>query len=157
MSLADCTPALCSNTGVEGAAVLVACRCATTLGRLCSRFGAWLASRAFLAGHLIKHEVRWRKFLRHQTSPLHEGVVCGEQAARDGPGIHPVYARFPWGPGSLFHCSIARRQKVMGCIMHWLLQSLYTRKTFDTHVFVANVAVFVFLLTSPEIRRRRQI
>src|SRR6185437_15165938 len=146
MSLADCTPALCSNTGVEGAAVLVACRCATTLGRFCSGFGAWLASRAFLAGHLIKHEVRWRKLLRQQTSPLHEGVACGEQAASDGLHTHPVYfARFPWGPGSLFHCSIARSQKVMGCIMHWLLQSLYTRKTFNAHVFATNVAGLRFL------------
>src|SRR5690242_2032829 len=82
MSLADCTPALCSNTRVEGAAVLVARRRAATLGCFRSRLGAWLASRAFLAGLLVKHEVRWRTILRHQTSPLHEAVACGEQAVR---------------------------------------------------------------------------
>ena len=33
----------------------------------------------------------------------------------------------------------------MGCIMHWLLQSLYTRKTFNAHVFATNVAGLRFL------------
>src|SRR6476661_6361683 len=106
MSLADCTPALCSNTRVEGAAVLVACRCPTTLGRFRSRLGAWLASRAFLSGLLVKHEVRWRTILRHQTSPLQRS--CGVRRAGSQMSLMPIqFAHFFLGPGTLFHCSIA--------------------------------------------------
>src|SRR6185437_519177 len=125
MSLADCTPALCSNTRVEGAAVLVACRCSTTLGCFRSRFGAWLASRAFLAGHLIKHEVIWRKILRHQTSPLHEVVVRTNRGSQIWTSCPPSQRTLSMGTRVIVPPLRTVMPKVICASYSWLLKLLY--------------------------------
>src|SRR5690348_5445067 len=125
MSLADCTPALCSNTRVEGAAVLVACRCPTTLGRFCARLGTWLASRAFLTGHLIKHEVRWRKILRHQTSPLHEVVMRANWGSQIWTSCPSSLRTFSMGTRVIVPPLRTVMPKVICASYFWLLKLLY--------------------------------
>lgn len=82
MSLSDGASSFGSDTGIKGASVLVARGCSTPPGSLCARFRAWFASRALLAGHLIKHKVRWRNLLQHQASPVHPWNARMEPASQ---------------------------------------------------------------------------